>query len=161
VERDPYGNVRLAELELSRLLKQRVTASLRARGLEVSIVAKDLGYELRCAPPGAFDIHYCRSLGYWATRFLLDGGTEAMVTIQGGRLVPIPFRDLLDPRTGRIQIRYVDVHSDAYRTLAAYMIRLTREDFEDGARLQALARAGGLSEGAFVARFGYLVGVGR
>lgn len=160
VERDPYGNVRLAELELSRLLKQRVTTSLRARGIEVGIVAKDLGYELRCAPPGAFDIHYCRSLGYWATRFLLDGGTEAMVTIQGGRLVPIPFRDLLDPRTGRIQIRYVDVRSEAYRTLAAYMIRLTREDFEDGERRRALARAGGLSEAAFVARFGYLVGVG-
>ena len=55
-------------------------------GLEVSIVAKDLGYELRCAPPGGFDIQYCRGLGYWATRFLLDGGTEAMATIQGGRL---------------------------------------------------------------------------
>jgi 6-phosphofructokinase 1 len=26
IERDPYGNVRLAELELSRLLKQRVAA---------------------------------------------------------------------------------------------------------------------------------------
>ncbi len=35
VERDAYGNVRLAELELGRVLKERVTASLRARGLEV------------------------------------------------------------------------------------------------------------------------------
>src|SRR2546421_2665496 len=70
-ERDPYGNVRLAELELSRLVKERVAGSLRERGIECSIVAKDIGYELRCAPPGGFDIHYCRGLGYWATRFLL------------------------------------------------------------------------------------------
>ena len=35
------------------------------------------------APPGGFDIQYCRSLGYWATRFLLDGGTEALAAIQG------------------------------------------------------------------------------
>jgi 6-phosphofructokinase len=101
VDRDAYGNVRLAEMELSRLLKQRVTASLRARGLEVGIVAKELGYELRCAPPGGFDIQYCRSLGYWATRFLLEGGTDAIVTVQGGRSVPIPFRDLIDATTGR------------------------------------------------------------
>jgi 6-phosphofructokinase len=157
VERDPYGNVRLAELELSRLLKQRVTTSLRARGIECSIVAKDLGYELRCAPPGAFDIQYCRSLGYWATRFLLDGGTDAMVAIQAGRLVPIPFHDLMDPKTGKIQVRYVDVDADAYRTQAAYMIRLTREDLESGERRRELAEAGGLSERDFVERFGYVV----
>ena len=75
VERDAYGNVRPEELELARLLKTRVAARLAARGIGTGIVAKDLGYELRCAPPGGFDIQYCRSLGYWATRFLLDGGT--------------------------------------------------------------------------------------
>jgi 6-phosphofructokinase 1 len=102
IERDPYGNVRLAELELSRLLKGRVTASLGARGIATSIVAKDIGYELRCAPPGGFDIHYCRGLGYWATRFLLEGGTDAMVTMQGDTFVPVPFRELIDAKTGTI-----------------------------------------------------------
>ena len=66
VERDAYGNVRLEELELARLLKTRVARALRARGIGTGIVAKDLGYELRCAPPAGFDIQYCRSLGYWA-----------------------------------------------------------------------------------------------
>jgi 6-phosphofructokinase len=159
VDRDAYGNVRLAEMELSRLLKQRVTASLRARGLDVGIVAKELGYELRCASPGGFDIQYCRSLGYWATRFLLEGGTDAIVTVQGGRLVPIPFPDLIDATTGRIRVRYVDVSSDTYRTFLAYMIRLTLRDVEDPESLRALAHAGALTEAAFVARFGYLVGL--
>jgi 6-phosphofructokinase len=124
------------------------------------IVAKDLGYELRCAPPGGFDIQYCRSLGYWATRFLLDGGTEALATIQGGRLVPIPFGDLLDPTTGKIRVRYADIHSEAYRTLHAYMIRLKREDFERPEQREALARAAKLSEPEFVHRFGYVAGYG-
>jgi len=101
IERDPYGNVQLAELELPRLLKGRVAASLGARGIATSIVAKDIGYELRCAPPGGFDIHYCRGLGYWATRFLLDGGTDAMVTLQGDTFVPVPFRELIDAKTQR------------------------------------------------------------
>lgn len=152
-ERDPYGNVRLAELELSRLLKERVGASLAARGIACRIIAKDIGFELRCAPPGGFDIHYCRGLGYWATRFLVEGGTEAMVTLQAERFVPMPFRDLVDAKTGRFRVRYVDVTSEAYRMLAAYMIRLTRADFEDPEQLRVLARTGELGEAEFIVRF--------
>jgi 6-phosphofructokinase len=157
VERDGYGNVRLSELELSRLLKDRVSGNLKARGVDVPITALDLGYELRCAPPGGFDIQYCRSLGYWATRFLLEGGSGAMVTIQEGRLVPLRFQDLIDPATGKIRVRYVDVHSDAYRTLAAYMIRLTQQDLEAPEQLRALAGAAKLSEETLVKRFGSIV----
>jgi len=158
VERDAYGNVRLAELDLGRVVKDRVMQSLRARGLDVTIVAKDLGYELRCAAPGATDIQYCRSLGYWATRFLLDGGSNAMVTIQAGRLVPIPFGVMLDPKTGKIRVRYVDMESEMYQTLAAYMIRLKREDFDNPDTVTALAKAGNLTETEVISRFGPLVG---
>ena len=88
----------------------------------------------------------------WATRFLLGGGTDAIVNVQAGRLVPIQFRDLIDEATDRIRIRYVDVASDTYRTLLAYMVRLTRKDIEEPESLRALARAGALSEAAFVER---------
>ncbi|HAM57057.1 MAG TPA: 6-phosphofructokinase [Candidatus Rokubacteria bacterium] len=157
VERDQYGNVRLGELDLGRLLKDRVAGRLRARDVDVTIVPKDMGYELRCAAPGAHDIQYCRSLGYWATRFLLDGGSNAMVTIQAGRLVPIPFALMLDPKTGKVRVRYVDVDSEMYQTLYAYMIRLKPEDFDDPATRAALARAGNLDEQELVSRFGPLV----
>ena len=160
VERDAYGNVRLAELDLGRVLKDRVAASLKARKIDVTIVAKDLGYELRCAPPGAHDIQYCRSLGYWATRFLLEGGSNAMVTIQAGRLVPVPFGLMLDPKTGKVRVRYVDVDSEMYQTLWAYMVRLKPEDFDAAETRAALAKAGHLSEAEFVRRFGPLVGRG-
>lgn len=156
VERDGYGNVRLSELVLGRVLKERVTESLRARGIDVTIVAKDLGYELRCAPPGALDIQYCRSLGYWVTRFLLDGHTEAMVTIQGGKMVPIPFQQMLDHRTGRIRVRYVNIDSESYQTLRAYMIRLEAQDFETPGQIETLAHGGHLEQTEFVSRFGYL-----
>jgi 6-phosphofructokinase 1 len=156
MERDAYGNVRLADLELGRMLKERVAASLKRRGLDVTIVAKDLGYELRCAPPGALDIQYSRSLGYWATRFLLDGGSNAMVTIQAGRLVPVPFGLMIDPRTGRIRVRYVDIESEAYQTHHAYMIRLKADDFEQPETLKALAQAAQMDEAEFAARFGRL-----
>ena len=159
VERDAYGNVRLAELDLGQLLKERVTSSLKNRGVEVTIVSKDMGYELRCSPPGAHDISYCRSLGYWAVRFLLEGGSNAMVTIQAGRLVPIPFGLMVDPKTGKVRVRYVDVESEMYQTLSAYMIRLKPEDFAGPESVTALAKAGHLAETELLARFGPLVGL--
>jgi 6-phosphofructokinase 1 len=81
-----------------------------------------------------------------------------MVTIQAGRLVPIPFGLMLDARTGKIRVRYVDVESEMYQTLSAYMIRLRPEDFDDPETLAALAKAGNLGETEFVARFGPLAG---
>jgi ATP-dependent phosphofructokinase / diphosphate-dependent phosphofructokinase len=153
VERDSYGNLRLAELDLGRLLRARVAESLASRGLRVQIQPLDLGYELRCAPPDGFDIQYCRGLGYSAIRFLLQGGSGAMVTVQGDRLVPIPFGEIMDPATGRIRVRRVDVQSEMYAVYLSYMIRLRPEDFADPARVRALAAAGRLAEDEFVRRF--------
>ena len=157
VERDEHGNVRLAELELDRLLAKQVKDRFKERGEKVTVEGKNIGYELRCAPPGGFDIHYCRGLGYWATRFLLEGGTDAMVTMQGDTFVPVPFRDLIDSKTGRFRVRHVGVESAAYQMLAAYMIRLTREDLEDPEQVSALARAGALDEATLLKRFGDVV----
>lgn len=153
IEQDAFGNVRLSELDLSGFLKDRVSASLRARDLPVTIVAKHLGYELRCAAPGAHDIQYCRSLGYWGTRFLIEGGSDAMVTIQAGRLVPIPFDKMIDPQTGKIKVRHVDVQSETYQVLHEYMIRLRPEDLKDKAMVKKMAKAGNMTEPEFLNRF--------
>jgi len=158
VERDAYGNVRLGDIELGRLLKERVTARLNARDAGAIIVAKHLGYELRCAAPGAHDIQYCRSLGYWGTRFLMEGGSNAMVTIQAGRLVPIPFDDMMDPQTGKIRVRYVDLNSETYKMFLEYMIRIKSEDLKDPKMVKKLAQAGRWSEKELKRRFAPIVG---
>jgi len=81
-----------------------------------------------------------------------------MVTIQAGRLVPVPFGLMMDPKTGKIRVRYVDIESEMYQTMAAYMIRLKTEDFDNPATLAALAKAGHLDPAEFNRRFGPLVG---
>ena len=89
---------------------------------------------------------------------MLDGGTEALATIQGGRFVPIPFAEISTPGRVNIRVRHVDIPSEAYQTLHAYMIRLKPEDFERPEQREALARAAKLSEPEFVHRFGYVAG---
>jgi 6-phosphofructokinase len=161
VERDEHGHVRLAELELDRLLARQVKDRFRARGHSVTVEGKNIGYELRCAPPIPFDIEYTRDLGYAAVDYLkrvLTGDEPGgMITIQEGHMVPLPFGSFTDPQTGRVRIRLVDIESSSYRVTREYMIRLEREDLTDPEKLQPIAAAAGLTPGAFVDRYGYLV----
>ena len=149
VERDEHGHVRFAEVDLARKVKAEVQGRLSERGLRVTITDKNVGYELRCADPISFDAEYCRDLGYGAVRFLLGGGSGAMVSIQGGRLVPIPFDDLREPETGKTKVRLVDINSEGFRVARAYMIRLEAEDFAHAAWVDRLADAAHLTPGAF------------
>ena len=157
-ERDEHGHIRFAEVDLARKVKAEVQGRLSARGLRVTIINKNIGYELRCADPIPFDAAYCRDLGYAAIRFLLSGGSDAMVSVQGGRMVPIPFADIRDPGTGRTRVRMVNVESEGYRVAREYMIRLEPEDFADPFWVEKLARAGNMTTDEFRDRFGYLSG---
>jgi len=156
IERDEHGHVRFAEVDLARKVKAEVQGRLSERGLRITITDKNVGYELRCADPIPFDAEYCRDLGYSAVRFLLHGGSGAMVTIQGGRFVPIPFDDLVDPESGKTKVRLVDVASEGFRVARAYMIRLEAEDFAHSAWVDRLADAAHLTPGEFRRRFEYL-----
>jgi 6-phosphofructokinase 1 len=72
---------------------------------------------------------------------------------------PLPFDEMLDPKTGRMQNRKVNVDGEAYECACAYMIRLEREDFENAKQLSRLAAVVSMTPDQFRARFGYLVGV--
>jgi 6-phosphofructokinase 1 len=157
VERDEHDHIRLAEIDLGKGLRKLVEERLRALGIGTSIVSKDIGYELRCAAPIPFDIEYTRDLGYCAAQFLIEGGSNAMASIQEGRFVPIPFSTMIDPKTGRTRVRTVDTASLRYAVARRYMTRLRRDDFSNPDTLAALARAAGLDVQAFTQRFAYVV----
>ena len=160
VERDEHGHVRLAELELDRLLAKQVKDRFKERGEKVTVEGKNIGYELRCAPPVPFDIEYTRDLGYGAVDYLKRAlaGDEpgAMITIQDGHVVPLPFGSFNDPDTGRVRTRMVNIESNSYRVAREYMIRLDREDLEDPEKLRSIAEAARLTPDAFRTRYGYL-----
>jgi 6-phosphofructokinase 1 len=158
VERDEHGHIRFAEVDLARRVKIELQGRLSARGLRTTITNKNIGYELRCADPIPFDASYCRDLGYSAVRLLLAGGGDAMVSIQGGRMVPIPFTDIRERDTGKTRVRLVNVESEGYRVAREYMIRLEPADFEDSSWVEKLALAGGMTADEFRDKFGYLSG---
>ena len=157
VERDAHGNVRIADVNIGEILKEQVLARLKALGIKSTVNAKDIGYELRCADPIPLDMEYTRDLGYCAAKYLVSGGNAVMISMQGGRFVPIRFRDLLDPQTGRTKVRLVDVSSTRYAIARRYMIRLRRDDFEDPHELAKFAATARMSLQTFRDEFEYLV----
>ncbi|MBI2985610.1 MAG: 6-phosphofructokinase [Deltaproteobacteria bacterium] len=168
IARDSYGHMRLAEMDLAFILKTLVERRFADRGVQMSIVHKSIGYEVRCAPPLAFDCEYVRALGYSAVEFLLKPNPEAarvngaLVCLEDGKLHYLNFNELLDPQTGKSRIRLVDVGKSSYRIARGYMIRLEREDFENQERLAALAQAASVrdktcSPEEFQRKFQYLV----
>ena len=124
---------------------------------KMRIVDKDIGYELRCAPPVSFDLEYTRNLGWAAVDFLMNGVSGAMVSIQGNKSVPISFKDMFDPKTGKISVRTVDKESVFYRIAREYMIRLEHEDFIDPAKLKEIAEAAGITPEEFKKEFFHVV----
>ena len=157
VEGDPFGHIRLAEIDFGRLVKNRVRDSLKSRGIDITVISKDIGYEVRCAPPDPFDIEYTKDLGFSAVKFLLDQeGSKAMVTIQDGKSVPIYFDDIMDPETGKTRLRFVDTDTESYEVAKYYMIRLNKEDFESE-NVKKLASVARMKEKEFIDRFSHLV----
>ena len=157
VPRDDFGHIRLADLDLGRLLGRLLEQRLAARGLKKRLVDIRIGYEVRCAPPIPFDIEYTRDLASASIQYLANGGSHAIMALSHGMPNPIRFDDVRDPATGRIRVRRVNIHEESYRTSRRYMRRLSRKDLDSPEELASIAKAAKTTPEAFLAQFGYLV----
>ena len=149
---DEHGHIRYSELDFGEILKQAVLAEVKKLNIKVSIVDKEIGYELRCATPIAYDIDYARSLGYEAVQFLLRGETGALITIQDNQAKPLFFDDIKDPETGKTIVRKVNIESVHYKIARGFMMRMEAADLED----PGLANAYHMELEAFRERYAYL-----
>lgn len=158
-DKDQFGKARLAEINLGQLLKSRVQRRLQAlpAQLSVTIQPRNVGYELRCTDPIPFDMEYTRDLGYSATKYLLEGGNRAMITIQHGQFKPVPLSDIVDPVTRRTRVRNVNTDTESYKIARRYMIRLRRDDFENPRTVELFAQTTGLTPEEFRDQFQYVV----
>lgn len=159
VRHDAHGHMRLEKIPLAAIIEREVMRLFEERGESLSLVPVSLGYELRCADPIPFDIDYTRTLGYGAVRFLVNEAaadpslTGGLVCLEDGRLRVLPFEDVQDPETGRINTRMVDVGSENYRVAREYMIRMRRSDLADDGILSRLKAESMMSADRLSERF--------
>jgi hypothetical protein len=79
--------------------------------------------------------------------------------VQNSQIVPIPYDEMIDPETGRTEVRMVNTSSYRYRSSYKSMARLKPEHARDEALFERLAALTNLTCQEFKERFGYLVGV--
>ena len=161
LEYDDFGNVRLGEVELGKILKLEMERRFKERNDKITVVEINIGYVLRCADPIPYDQEYTRDLGYNAIQYLLSDAPEhkenAMISVIHGVLKPLRFGRLIDPVTKKTAIRPVDVASERYKIARNYMVRLERRDLDDPDFLNRLAKEAKMSENELIKRFAYLV----
>ncbi len=153
LKKDDLGRTRYSDFKLAPFLKYELDKSLRQKGINLTVVDKRIGYELRSAPPIPFDLSYTRDLGYSAIKYLLEGGSGALITIRNGKMSPLKFDTLQNKKTGATRIRYVDTNTESFEVAQKYMIKLGKTDINDKKKLKKLAGLANMDEKEFIEYF--------
>lgn len=120
--RDDMGRIRYSQIELGDVIIPPLKQMLKSYDIDVHMITKNIGYELRCCDPISFDVEYTKFLGYGAVQHILGGQSGIMVTRDFDKLGFISLESMAGSN-GVIKSRGVDLSSDLYRVARSFMIR--------------------------------------
>ena len=129
---DDHGHPELGKVSKAEMFNTLLEKRCKALGVKVKSRPVEIGYEVRCQTPCAFDLVYCSQLGMGVYKLFSEGKTGCMVYIsQEGYVSPLYLKDLQDPETGKIPPRLVDINADKiHQVIDNLMHYITPEDYE-------------------------------
>lgn len=129
---DDHGHPELGTLSKAHIFNIMVQNRLNELKLNVKTRPVELGYELRCIAPKAFDLFYCNLLGMGVKILFDQGYTGCMVTgNQRGEIKGIFLKDMVDTSTGKIATRLVNMKGNKCQMIYRYGLQyLTESDYE-------------------------------
>ena len=109
---DDHGHPELGNVSKAHIFNVLLQDKLTEMGLNVKSRPVELGYELRCVQPTAYDLMYCGMLGFGVKKLFDEGRTGCMVTANPvGEINPLYLDDVAD-ESGKVQPRLVDINGD-------------------------------------------------
>lgn len=120
--RDELGRIRYSQIELGDVILPPLREMAQKAGMDIKIIPKNIGFELRCHSPVSFDIEYTKFLGYGAIKLLMDGKSGVMITRDFDKLGFEKLENMVG-EDGAIKSRTVDLESDLYSVSRSFMIR--------------------------------------
>ena len=129
---DDHGHPELGKVSKAEMFNTLLEKRCKALGIKVKSRPVEIGYEVRCQTPCAFDLVYCSQLGMGVYKLFSEGKTGCMVYIsQEGYVSPLYLKDLQDPETGKIPPRIVDINADKiHQVIDNLMHYITPADYE-------------------------------
>ncbi len=129
---DDHGHPELGKVSKAHIFNEMLEKKLKEIGVKVKSRPVEIGYEVRCQTPAAFDLTYCSELGMGVYKLFADGKTGCMVFVDSeGNVSPLYLKDLQDATTGKIPPRLVDINSDKVKAVIDNILSyVTEADYE-------------------------------
>ena len=132
---DEHGHPELGNVSKAHIFNVLLNEELKKLGLKVKCRPTEIGYEVRCCPPCAFDLKYCTLLGF-GVKELFDRGVSGCIVVchNDGTVSPLYLEDVEDPATGKIKPRLVDTEADDYKMLVENFHCIDENDYDKASK---------------------------
>ncbi|MEG1664460.1 MAG: 6-phosphofructokinase [Mucinivorans sp.] len=128
---DEHGHPELGKVSKAHIFNEMIENKLKILNIKVKSRPVEIGYEVRCQTPIAYDLVYCSLLGMGVYKLFSEGKTGCMVYVsQAGNIEPLYLKDLQD-ENGKIPPRLVDVDSPRVQLVVENILNyITPEDYD-------------------------------
>jgi 6-phosphofructokinase 1 len=128
---DDHGHPELGNVSKSHIFNMLVQQKLKDMHITVKSRPNELGYELRCCRPIAYDLTYATTLGLGVYKLFSQGITGCMVTTERrGDIVPLYLKDVEDEK-GKVKPRLVNIDSEKVQLVFNNNLHfITKGDYE-------------------------------
>ena len=129
---DEHGHPELGNVSKAHIYNLLLQIKLKQLGISVKSRPVEMGYELRCLVPAAYDLQYCTFLGIGVKKLFDQGLTGCVVTADPkGDINPLFLADVADKKTGKVKTRLVNMKShDSQMVFNDSLQYLTMDDEE-------------------------------
>ena len=128
---DDHGHPELGKISKAQMFNELLEKKLDKLGISVKSRPVEIGYEVRCVTPIAYDLMYCSQLGMGVYQLFKEGATGCMVYLDlNNNIKPLYLSDIQD-KDGKIPPRGVNIHTDKAQNIIRYLMHyITPADYE-------------------------------
>ncbi len=127
---DAHGHPELGNVSKAHIINVLVQRKLKELNISIKSRPVEMGYELRCCQPVAYDLTLCTILGMGVKKLYKEGMKGCIVsTTRDAEIIPVFMKDIED-EDGKIPPRLVNVNTEFARMVLSDMHVLTERDYE-------------------------------
>ena len=127
---DAHGHPELGNVSKAHIINVLVQRKLKELDIQIKSRPVEMGYELRCHRPVAYDLTLCTILGMGVKKLFDQGHKGCIVsTTRGAEIMPIFLKDIED-KDGIIPPRLVNIDSEFSQLVLSDMHVLTQQDYK-------------------------------